>query len=337
MPAFLSLADIEACFANQWVLIGEPQVSELLVLEGGRVLCHSPDRKDVEGYLATQQVAQFVLMYMGRQAPAEEMAFLPAYSYPLMPGAESRRALRGGLTGWLVALALAGMVYFGTTDPSLGVAAACVKAGWNELCSGCWLYRSDPLRRRAQACFWFYLAASLWKIWASAVAAMMVCVAILHGKQAAPPEFIVAASTMAIALGLTVVVGWIAIPVGMKAGVRVWVEPRIWKKCAGDFAQVSHIARKLAGRNYALLFVVTMSIELPVIVLGLLAVWFIASAGDPGQIGAVECVVSTVALWSPMLAIPIIAALLHRIQACQAVECWPLGLIGMERIIPTTY
>lgn len=136
MPKYFSLVEIRACFANEWVLIADPQVNHLLQLQGGCVLCHSSQRDEIDRYLRAHDVPCFVLLYSGANAPAEELALLDTRGYPPPPGPSKPARFWSGLGGWLVALVLAALVYLQTADSSLSVAAACVRAGWNELSSG---------------------------------------------------------------------------------------------------------------------------------------------------------------------------------------------------------
>jgi hypothetical protein len=79
------------------------------------------------------------------------------------------------LLGWLL--------YELTAQPALGVAAVCLKFGWEDFRTACWLRRRDPVRGRARACFWLYTASGLWK---SAITAsvMIFAFAFLKGMQA---------------------------------------------------------------------------------------------------------------------------------------------------------
>lgn len=47
MGEMLTIEDIKARYAPDWVLIGEPQTDEGLELRAGRVLYHGPDRDEV--------------------------------------------------------------------------------------------------------------------------------------------------------------------------------------------------------------------------------------------------------------------------------------------------
>jgi hypothetical protein len=47
MDPMLTVEEIEARFAPEWVLIGEPRTDDQQRLLGGKVLFHSPDRDEV--------------------------------------------------------------------------------------------------------------------------------------------------------------------------------------------------------------------------------------------------------------------------------------------------
>ncbi len=338
MPGCVSLVDIRACFAEQWVLIGKPQVSEFGELRGGVVLCHSPARAEVEAYLRSHDVPEFVLLYTGRKPAAGELALLQAKPAPPSGGLEPRKGPGVPLVGWAAALLLAALVYFGTNDTWLGVATAFIRAGWSELCSAWWLFRSDPFRRRAGACLLFYVAAAMWKTWICAVGAMVLCAAFSR-QQAfpAPPHFIVAAHSMVVALALTMLVGATAIVYSARGGIRIWIEPRIWTKCQGQFARISDVAWHLTGRNLPVVSVGAISMMLPLSVLALVGVWLMVLSERAGNNTLLMVLAFVVAFCLPVLIIPLFATLLEKVRARRAVECWPPGLIAMERIIPPAY
>jgi hypothetical protein len=83
------------------------------------------------------------------------------------------------LIGWLL--------YELTAQPALGVAAVCLKFGWEDFRTAWWLRRRDPIRGRGWACFWLYTASGLWK---SAITAsiMIFAFAFLKGMQAKPGQ-----------------------------------------------------------------------------------------------------------------------------------------------------
>jgi hypothetical protein len=63
-----------------------------------------------------------------------------------------------------VLLVIGLILYELTEQPALGVAAICVKFGWEDFRTAFWLRRTDPHWRRGKALFWLYLASGLWKM-----------------------------------------------------------------------------------------------------------------------------------------------------------------------------
>ncbi len=47
MNEVMSLAEIEAQFESEWVLVGDPETTETLQVRRGKVLWHSKDRDEV--------------------------------------------------------------------------------------------------------------------------------------------------------------------------------------------------------------------------------------------------------------------------------------------------
>jgi len=47
METVLTVDEIRKRFASEWVLVGDPQTSEALELQAGKVLYHSKDRDEV--------------------------------------------------------------------------------------------------------------------------------------------------------------------------------------------------------------------------------------------------------------------------------------------------
>lgn len=74
MDEILSIDEIKARFAPDWVLIGDPQTDEAQRLRGGRVLFHSPDREEVYRRAIELRPGHFAFRYLG-EVP-EDMAFV---------------------------------------------------------------------------------------------------------------------------------------------------------------------------------------------------------------------------------------------------------------------
>jgi hypothetical protein len=65
MDELLTIDEITARFAPEWVLIGEPQTDESERLVAGKVLFHSPDRDLVDQKLLELRPARFAFRYLG--------------------------------------------------------------------------------------------------------------------------------------------------------------------------------------------------------------------------------------------------------------------------------
>ncbi len=65
MDETLTMHEIEARFAPEWVLIGEPQTDDTLAVLGGKVLFHSPDRDEVCRKAAELRPGRFAIEYLG--------------------------------------------------------------------------------------------------------------------------------------------------------------------------------------------------------------------------------------------------------------------------------
>src|SRR5262249_41031400 len=59
-----------------------------------------------------------------------------------------------------------------TAQPALGAAIACTKFGWDDFLTASWLYRRDPVRRRAHPQLWLGFAVGLWKIAVTGIVVM---------------------------------------------------------------------------------------------------------------------------------------------------------------------
>ena len=65
MNEILTIAEIEARYPSEWVLIDEPQLSALLQVQGGKVLCHSKDRDEVHRKTIELRPKKFSVRYTG--------------------------------------------------------------------------------------------------------------------------------------------------------------------------------------------------------------------------------------------------------------------------------
>jgi hypothetical protein len=65
MAEVLTLAEIAARFAGEWVLLEDPQTNQALEVQGGRVLYHSKDRDEVYRQAIALRPQRFAVLYTG--------------------------------------------------------------------------------------------------------------------------------------------------------------------------------------------------------------------------------------------------------------------------------
>jgi hypothetical protein len=65
MDEILTIEEIKARYAPDWVLIGEPDTDEALELRAGRVLFHGPDRDEVCRKAAEYPAGRYALQFLG--------------------------------------------------------------------------------------------------------------------------------------------------------------------------------------------------------------------------------------------------------------------------------
>jgi hypothetical protein len=65
MNEVLTLAQIQAQFESEWVLIEDPQTNEALGVQGGIVRWHSKDRDEVYRKAVEWRPKRFAMLYTG--------------------------------------------------------------------------------------------------------------------------------------------------------------------------------------------------------------------------------------------------------------------------------
>ncbi len=65
MDEILTIDEIKARYAPDWVLIGEPETDEALELRAGRVLFHGPDRDAVCRKALEYPPGRYALQFLG--------------------------------------------------------------------------------------------------------------------------------------------------------------------------------------------------------------------------------------------------------------------------------
>jgi hypothetical protein len=61
-------------FADEWVLVGEPQTTPSLEVQSGQVLFHSKDRDEVYRHAVATRPTQFAVIYTGTMPPDTAIA-----------------------------------------------------------------------------------------------------------------------------------------------------------------------------------------------------------------------------------------------------------------------
>lgn len=65
MDEVLTMAQIEAQFISEWVLVEDPQTNDALEVQSGKILCHSKDRDEVYREAVRLRPKRFAMLYTG--------------------------------------------------------------------------------------------------------------------------------------------------------------------------------------------------------------------------------------------------------------------------------
>ena len=74
MDDILTIAQIEAQFASEWVLVDAPQINDALEVQSGKVRWHSKDREEVYRQAVVLRPKRFAILYTGKMP--EDMAIV---------------------------------------------------------------------------------------------------------------------------------------------------------------------------------------------------------------------------------------------------------------------
>lgn len=74
MDEILTMDEIKARYAPDWVLIGEPRTDEFYRVQAGKVLFHSPDRDEVYQKAIELRPSHFACRFLGE--PPKDMEFI---------------------------------------------------------------------------------------------------------------------------------------------------------------------------------------------------------------------------------------------------------------------
>jgi hypothetical protein len=74
MDEILTMAQIEARFDSEWVLIEDPRTDDALDVHGGTVLYHGKDREEVYRRVVEIRPKRFAIVYTGKMPSDTEIA-----------------------------------------------------------------------------------------------------------------------------------------------------------------------------------------------------------------------------------------------------------------------
>jgi hypothetical protein len=66
MDEVLTIAQIEAQFDAEWILVEDPRTDVALGVQGGIVRCHSKDREEVYRKAVADRPKRFAILYTGK-------------------------------------------------------------------------------------------------------------------------------------------------------------------------------------------------------------------------------------------------------------------------------
>ena len=66
MDDIQTMAQIEAQFASEWVLVEAPQTNDALEVQSGKVRWHSKDREEVYRQAVVLRLKRFAILYTGK-------------------------------------------------------------------------------------------------------------------------------------------------------------------------------------------------------------------------------------------------------------------------------
>ncbi len=73
MDEVLTVAQIEAQFESEWVLIEEPRTNDALEVQSGRVRWHSKDREELYRKAVELRPKRFAILYTGKMPKGTEI------------------------------------------------------------------------------------------------------------------------------------------------------------------------------------------------------------------------------------------------------------------------
>jgi hypothetical protein len=247
---------------------------------------------------------------------------------------------------WFFVLSLAWLLFDLFMQPVLSICIASFKFGWNDFANGFWLWRKDQNHRRGRTCFVFYLATGLWRITVTTFAITLlgllvygVWLAINPQEQAAnrnQGNDIVTGVSMVIVMFcfvLSSVSTWLAISMGLRNRVRVWIDStirysrrsRIWPPEPLGKNQVSRVVTS------SLIFLVTF------LIVGTIFVLASRRGRAPQPVQPLPIIAELVSSMIGGAAFLLAGRswLLRKLAATSPADCWAENSPGRERVSRT--
>ena len=66
MNDILTITEMESRFADEWILVGNPETNDALEVQRGKVLCHGKDRDEVYRQALELRPERFAMLFTGQ-------------------------------------------------------------------------------------------------------------------------------------------------------------------------------------------------------------------------------------------------------------------------------
>ena len=218
---------------------------------------------------------------------------------------------------WLVVLGAAFVVYMLTGNPLYASAIPYVHTILKPLRCGFWLWCVDPSAIRGFTHFWLYLALAFWMAAGSATA-MVFLLLVTHKNGAPPPPIGFTMSVLAGGMGIGLIATFIAVSLALFSRTKVWADPRLHDRCAGDFQKLPLIH---FGYNFTF-WLIMPSMIIPALLIG---GGILARMGGNGPNNPTpgSFVVGILVLFiAPWVMVAAAGFVCMRIAARNPAECW---------------
>lgn len=235
---------------------------------------------------------------------------------------------------WSMVLVVGWVLYELTAQPALGVAAICLKFGWEDLRTALWLRKKDDYRARAWACFWLYLASALWKA-AITASAMLLAFGILKAMGViGPAQPLIGAVLVAfVGIVLTTVLACLAAAIALRRQLKLWLGSSMHSARRHD--RWPPDIRTWQG-NAASMLITSSLIGTAVATLPLAVAAIVSACMGPlrqDRMAAGIALFGTVGLFLvviPLVAVPLRRMLNRRVFADSPEECWDTQAISTQ-------